>query len=201
MQPSDPAVCVETNWIIDIILGRDDGAARMLDLARDGQIAVHVPSLCLAESVKVIEAQRQVWRDLEASIATQEGQIRSARTLALDTEQLRTIRKQIAALRDTVESVLWSTLEHVSRHARLIDITHTAIVRSAAYRDALKLAPADAMILSAVVQAREAGACRMFMSKNTRDFATPELLTFFEEHEVTYLPSPTDFLRSIRSAG
>jgi predicted nucleic acid-binding protein len=201
MQSSEPDVCVETNWIIDIALGRDNGAARMLDLAEDGQIVVYLPSFCLAESVKVIENQQQVLRDLESSIGTQQSQLQAARALSFDLGSFREIRKQIASIQVAVEAELWSTLERVSRHARLIEVGHETIRRVPDYRDLLSLSPADAMILAAVIHARDTVGCHTFMSKNTKDFATPELQTFFEEHAIAYLSSPAAFLRGLRSRG
>ena len=168
---------------------------------QDGQIEIYIPSFCLAESIKLLESVRAVWRGLAESLRTQLTELTAARSLGFDTTPLRTLREALVFLGDEAEARLWLTLEQVSQHARLIEISHESIVRSREYRDLLKIPSADAMVLAAMVHVLEQDACRAFMSKNTNDFDTPALRAFFEEKGITYYPSPAAFLRAFRSRG
>lgn len=60
-------VLVETNWVVDVVapaLSRNPDAARLLERARRGEIALHLPAICLVEARKVIR-ERRIRADLD----------------------------------------------------------------------------------------------------------------------------------------
>ena len=50
-------VFVETNWVVDVLAPahhREPSAVRLQDRAVDGELTLHVPSICFTEARKVI---------------------------------------------------------------------------------------------------------------------------------------------------
>ena len=190
------AVTVETNWILDIVFGRDRGSQDMWDLTQKERIHLFVPSICLAESVKVLEKCEGEWRTLASQLRREASEIRRASCLAARAETLDQAEIMLAELEARLEALFWPTLEQVSHRARLLEMNPRTVVLAANIREFLKLSPADAAVLATVVLAKQQGLCNQFMSRDKRAFDTLPARTYLKGQNIVYYADPLDFLRA-----
>lgn len=189
-------VIVETNWIVDIVLGRDRGSQDMWGLAQKERFRLFVPSICLAESVKVLERCQSEWRSVASRLRREASEIRRASCLAARAESLDETGIMLAELEARLEALFWPTLEQVSHRARLLEMNPRTVVLAANIREFLKLSPADAAVLATVVLAKQQGLCNQFMSRDKRAFDTRPARTYLKGQSIVYYADPLDFLRA-----
>jgi predicted nucleic acid-binding protein len=193
-------VIVETNWILDIVLGRHSGAQDMWQRVREGRLGLFLPSICLAESVKVVERCQDDWRRVASQLRREASEIRRAGSLAVRADSLDQAEVMLAELEARLEKLFWPTLEQVSRRARLLEMGPGTVALAANIREFLGLSPADAAVLATVLLAKQGGLCDQFMSRDKRAFDTAPTRTFLRERGIAYYADPLDFLGALDAA-
>lgn len=198
MSPSN-SLLAETNWIIDVALGRDRGAQRILDLATAGTVSLFVPGICLSESVKHLEDIQRSWRNLAQRLTEYGGDISRASRLSVQRTAADEILIDLDGLATQAETRLWSTLELVVESSSVLDVDASVLATTRTIRTLLDLSPADSVVLATLVEAAMHDRCHSFLSKDRKAFDTADVHEFLSEKGITYFASPADFLRSIRT--
>lgn len=193
-------VIVETNWIVDIVLGRDRGSQDMWDLAQKERFRLFVPSICLAESVKVLERCQSDWRRVADQLRNEAREIRRAGSLASRAESLDEAEIMLAELEARLEMLFWPTLEQISHRARPLEMNPSTVALAAEIREFLRLSPADAGVLATVVLASQQGICSQFMSRDKQAFDTRPTRAYLKEKDIAYYADPLVFLRALDAA-
>jgi predicted nucleic acid-binding protein len=183
-------VIVETNWVIDVALGRDTGSETLWRLANTGEALLLLPSLCLAEAVKVLESQQRTWNRVFAELERQANDIRRASAFVEASEQIDHMMLMLASLGDLLEKEFWPKLNEISRRAQLLELSHETIALATDIREFIKLAPADSAVLATAVLARRADMSNLFMSRNKNDFGKEHVLDYLNGEGLEYHPNP-----------
>jgi hypothetical protein len=189
-------VVVETNWILDVALHRNQGSEELCEYAERGYIQLFLPSFCIAESVKVFEGIQRTWKGLGA----QSGRVRDEllRSAFIDAaNSLDLAQVLLAAATDIAEADLWAGLERVTPLVTLLPPTVDTVRATADMRQFLDLTPADASVAANVVDACRKGICRRFMSRD-RVFAEEPVRTYLVAEGVEVETSPLPIIGPIR---
>src|SRR5882724_10044103 len=103
-------VVVETNWILDVALHRNQGSEELCEYAERGYVQLFLPSFCIAESVKAFEGIQRTWKGLGARLGKERDELlRSAFIDAANSLEL--AQGLLAAATDLGEADLWAGLE------------------------------------------------------------------------------------------
>ncbi|UJR84813.1 PIN domain-containing protein [Sandaracinus amylolyticus] len=168
-------VYAETNFVLEMVLEQGEvlEATALVELAERRSIALVLPSAALFETYDTVHRRRterralvkriedellQVGRSL--SMASEASQLRGTlvRADALVTQRFEDVRQRLLAIVD------WIPLDHaVFDEACRLEIAHG-------------LGTPDAIMLASVLlHARAAGGEAIFVTKNPRDFDTPDV--------------------------
>jgi len=192
-------IAVETNWILDVVLQRDDGSRRLWHLAEQGDLTIYLPAICLAESVKWLETQVRTWQKLADDLTRAVGDIRRSELLIDFAAPLAGAQAGLVQLQDTTRAEIWNVLERIiGGGIRLMETSTSMIARALAIQTQLTLSPADALVLATVVESRSAGTLDSFMSRDHRAFDKPEVRRYMETFGIAYFPNARAFLRAMR---
>lgn len=209
MPGSDPAVCVETNWIIDVAFGRDEkGSTRMMDLAQQQKLILYLPSFCISEAVKVLEDHRTDWRKFRRRLVDEQRRLTNLPRIPFDVDLLARLGADLGQLIDDATGRFWSALEDVSRQVHFVEIDEGIITGSRIIMESLKLSAGDAMVLATARTLARRGKCNVLMSKNRVDFfpdmahpneerRKPWLADFYNDEGITYSFEPIALLKSL----
>lgn len=195
--PPFDAVAVETNWLLDIALHQDAGSEELLAQASRGIVAIYVPSICIAESIKRFEAMRRAWAELEREIKKTRRETERSRHLFCAEQRLVAATEALAEVSDVAEAEFWSVLENVMRVTKLIGPDVGIVGLTAEIRTFLKLEPVDASVLATVVAARRAGLIHKFVSRDN-DFGAAEVLAYLGEEGVQFFDSAYPIVGPLR---
>jgi predicted nucleic acid-binding protein len=189
-------VSAESNWIVDVALGRNVGASRMWRLAQEGQLTIHLPSFSTAESVKVIENMQRRWRELSQRLAYERNEFGRASLATFELDSLSEAGNLLDSAEDSMEILLWDALEQLSDHIRFIEFDRSVIRRTREIRVQLEGSPADAVVLATVLEAHERYGCEAFVSRDRAAFSKAATVEFLTAKGITYYPNPADYLRA-----
>jgi predicted nucleic acid-binding protein len=160
-------VIVETNWILDVAFHQDDSSETLLDYALNGHVPILLPSFCIAEAVKAVETKQSGLDSVARNIANVRNDIVRSKTLApIAAESLERAEFAVAQISDVAEAEFWQVLEKIVGVAQQVVPTVEAIHLTAQFGDMFNLSPADSAVLAAVTEARRAGRCTKFMTRD-----------------------------------
>ncbi|CCF84212.1 hypothetical protein [Nitrolancea hollandica] len=189
---------VETNWIVDLTLRRSSASQTIWEAATRNEVTLFLPSICVAESVKLLERLQSGWRSLAAQLERDANEIRRYGALAGSAKAFEGTQVELEALADQTEHLFWQTLEQVSQCAELLVVGYEIIRHTRNIREQLELTPADAAVLATVVTAKEQGLCARFFSRDKKAFGKPPTFEFMREMGILYHFDLEHCLRSIR---
>lgn len=196
--PLSRGLVVETNWVVDLALRRNDTSLAIWDAATHNELTLFLPAICVAESVKRLERLQSGWYSLADQLEREANEIRRYSALADSTKAFDGTRDELARLADQTEKRFWATLEEVSQRAQLLDVGYDTIRLAHSIRDFLNLSPADAAVLATVVSAKEQDLCSRFFSRDKKAFGKPPAFEFMREKGILYYSDPAHCLHSIR---
>ena len=103
----------------------------------------------------------------------------------------------LVQMSDMAEKEFWEILEEVLRVTRPVPVNPQAVRLTAQLRDMFNLRLADSAVLATVTEARRAGLCSKFMSRDAA-FASPGPVSWFEREGIEYLRSADSIVGPIR---
>lgn len=197
--PLPDSVVVDTNWIVDICLERSERESeQLLVLAESGGITIHVPSFCLAEAVKVIEAFRQGQRGRSQAMMAEAREAARYNALEVYATALESARAALDEVTDRLQRGVWERLTRVAA----LDITpfgalHVTLMQMGEIL--FTLSPGDLAVWASVIELARQSACRDFISADRKAFGEGEVALFLRDLGVRVWPNTTSYLGNLSS--
>lgn len=183
---------VETHWLLDLILDQHQPSRDLWDLAVSGKVSLLVPSMCLTEAIKNIERKRSDWL-LGRDIKVTEDQLKRGEATRAPIPAAEELVVRLTELGDQIEERLWTTLDRVCGHARLLHVTQEAVALARDMADSLALTTADALVLAHVKLAL--ADCNEFVSRDS-DFRAAAAKTYIQEAGIKHYSDPAHFIEA-----
>jgi hypothetical protein len=192
-------VAVESNFVIELALKQEEGAAAqaILDMAKHGEIRLVVPACALFEPYGTLVRRRSkrdvLLKELRLEI---DGLSRSAEFSRLPGRSAVVLRA-LASSGNIEVSNLDSTIERIAEVATVIPLTREIVKAAPAHwRSACRLSPPDAIIFGSIdawLQA-EADESKVFSTKDAKAFMTEVIRDHLRNHNCRVIPSFADTL-------
>lgn len=185
---------VESNFVLELALGREDAAAAewLLGQAEIGNIELALPELSIYEPYAVLTQKSRERSRLSRSLAAQVQELqRSVPHQELVVELTPAPELLIRIERDEMD-LLEDVVARLLRSARVIHLSEAAFQQSLEKQAQLGLTPQDAIIYSSIcddAQQHPPDEVKIFASKNWKDFGTPEIAAELQEFGCTYCES------------
>lgn len=175
-------VYVESNFVLEIVLGQEQAASAeaLLALAESGAITLVLPSFALAEPFATItqreRARRRLVNDISATLKDLERSIlyQSEATLVANAVA------GLASIAGREYARLHSLTQRVLAVARRSELDGTRFSLALAYQSRYGLTPQDSIIYALVasdLQSVPPTETKCFITRNSRDFDDPDIVS------------------------
>jgi len=197
-------VYIESNFVIEIALGQEDAAAAetILRLAEVRQVTLAVPVFAVTEPFSTVAYRAVDRRRLCESLNSQLIQLRRS---VPHEDAVSIVEPALSALL-MIEKKEADLLEGTV--GRLLEVAHVIPFDSASFAEATRyarvygLSAQDATIYSSVIadlRRQDIAEPKCFISKNFKDFGSPEVKSELHSYSCRYITSFTDGLGYTRS--
>jgi len=193
-------LAVETNWIIDVALERNQASLRIWELAKNKQVTLYLPSPSLTESLKVLQESQGELKGIEQTIRQENNKFTSKMGLRATRGILDEVLTHVAQTQDRYQKQFWKATEEISSTVQLLNPSASTISEAGEIGDLLNLKPVDAMVLALITSASRLDQCHDFMSRD-QDFSKGRTVSWMKSRNITFHDSPSDYLKHARRLG
>jgi predicted nucleic acid-binding protein len=192
-------VYVESNFLLEIVLGQEQAtsAEALLDLAEHRGIDLVLPSFAFAEPFATVTQRERTRRKLGLDIS---GILRDLKRSAPYYSEAAIVESAIAGLASIAGreyAKLNDTSQRLLAAAQLRDIDSNIFAQALAYQTRFGLSPQDSIVYAVVVSdlQRRLPDPKCFITKNSRDFDDPDIVTELQRYNCRLFFSFEDGLR------
>lgn len=197
-------VYVETNFVLELALHQEEHEAcsELLGEAEVGRAQIVIPAFSLVEGWTALRRRRA---DRQRLLPAVREQVRTLSRSAGTSNVFRDLLEEWDALEPSLlqaeEDGMRTVSERILACATLVDLAGSDVREAIRLGERLDLRMEDAVVLAAVLRHLGGGtaASAVFLNRNSRDFATPDVRRELLAHGCEFRPSFADGLAFIRT--
>ncbi|GAB3428020.1 hypothetical protein NX773_00715 [Massilia solisilvae] len=188
-------VLAETNFVFELSFSRDKFASclDLLTLAERKEIELLLPAYSLVEPYETMIRRQKARVRAHDMIRTEIAEIGRSEQFKEPASQLGQLTGLLIQAGEVEQQELAKVITKLLEVTTLIDLNAAILQQAAAYRDELGLSPQDSVVFASVMAAlalRGGPAC--FITKNSKDFATPDIAEALERYDCKLLSDFAD---------
>jgi hypothetical protein len=193
-------VYTESNFVLEIVLEQEQHQAceELVKLAADKSIELVLPAFALIEPYETLRRREIEWEHLREELDKQARQLKRTASFAADIQRMDEARDLL------VRAPQEAWRRFLDTRTRLLDTAHLLAVEGPALREASKLAAQidlqlpDALMLACVLaDAAVRRSPSVFLNRNTKDFANPNVRTRLKQVDCDLIMSFKDGLERV----
>jgi hypothetical protein len=197
---------VESNFLLEIVLGQEDSAPaeQLLAMAEAKTIDLALPSFSLSEPLVRIRRGVRDRSRLMKQLNDQVTQLARSTPHKIEVGALRAIPNLFATIEQRETDRLISTVEQLLATARLIELASSSFRAAMDYRPRYALEIEAAIIFALVVadlKSQPGAGPHLFANRNIKDFDDPLIIKELKELNCGVVWSFTDALDQLGSRG
>jgi predicted nucleic acid-binding protein len=197
-------VYVESNFILEVAYLQEQHASceELLVLAEVAKITLKLPAFSVIEarlSLQQRTHRRRAFQDALAREVRELARSKPYQELSTSTEPLTTaLIESGGAEKKGLELILSRFLAK----CEVIPMHGTTVQSATRFEAEFNLAPKDAVILASIAEdlGKGLGGLKLFLNRNSKDFANPDIYDQLSKFECKLVPSFADGLSLIRTA-
>jgi hypothetical protein len=173
---------VESNFVLEIVLGQEQAvsADSLLQLAERGSINLVIPSFALAEPFTTVTQRERARGKLVNDITETLKQLRRSTPYQSEALLVTQAVNGLASITGRELTSLQDTVQRILAIAHTVELNSVRFSQALTYQGRYGLSPQDSVIYACVVsdmQTRSPGDARCFVTRNSRDFDDPGIVT------------------------
>lgn len=169
-------IYAETNFVLELVLDQEEAsdAQTIVDLARGGDVELVLPAVALAEAYSTIHRRAGDRRTLVERIDRELLQVGRSHSLA---HEATSVRGLLVRASELVHRRYYEVREELLTCTALIPLDAAVLEEACAVESRNGLIVPDATVLASVVShlRSRGGTGSIFMTKNSKDFDTPDV--------------------------
>jgi len=188
-------VLVETNFVFELAFSRDKFAScvELVSMAERKEIDLLLPAYSLVEPYETMIRRQKTRVRAHDTIRKEIAEIGRSEQFKKPAGQLGQLTGLLIQAGEVEQEELGKVIAKLLDVATLIDLNSAVLRQAAVYRDELGLSPQDSVVFASVMSAlasRGGPAC--FITKNSKDFATPDIAEALEPYDCKLLSDFAD---------
>jgi len=180
-------VYAESNFVLEITLGQEqaEAAESILQRAEHGDVTLALPSFCLSEPFATVTQRGRRRLSLAKSLRAELQQLHRSRPHRQDVATIDPSPDALIAIGERENHCLIATLDRILGVSIIIPVDAGVYREALSYVAALDLSGQDAIIYASVLSHLRGNTSlgrHVFVTRNWRDFANPEIVTSVLAH-------------------
>lgn len=194
-------IYAETNFFLEVVFEQEEHLAceELMRLAAQGTVELAFPAFALLEPYETLIRRKKDGKGLHDSLLKQVQQLKRTASLAGEAEQLKESSHLLLRAADAAERRFQAT------HDRVVEVAHMVATDDHVLREAPKLGarfdldlPDAVMLASVLKDATDRPAPCLFLNRNSKDFAQPDIIAELRNAGCELLPSFQGGIERIR---
>lgn len=191
---------VESNFVLEIVLGQEQAlsAEALLTLAESRALDLVIPGFALAEPFATITQRERARRRLANDIQTTLKDLRRSAPHQSEATLVANAVSGLASIAGREYARLHDVTQRLLGTSRRIELNSIRFALADAYQSRYGLSPQDSIIYASVVsdlQERPPADLKCFITRNSKDFDDPDIVTELRAYNCQMFFSFEDGLR------
>lgn len=187
-------VYVESNFILELALGQEQSAAAeaLLAGAEQGKLTLAFPEFAISEPFATLTQRGKRQLELSKRPAEELRQLQRSRPHQQAISTILTAPAILSSIAQIEAARLHDTVQRLLASGTALHLDSAAFSGAVADQSLYQLAPQDSIIYAVVVadlRARPSGESNVFISRNWKDFRSPDILAELQSHNCAYAES------------
>ncbi len=184
-------VYVESNFILELAYLQEehDFCIQLLELAIAKKIRLVVPNYCVAEAYHswVVKSNKRL--DINRKISEEIRELSRSKPYTISAQDLNGIALLLAESTESEKQLLDQRISEILVHSTLIAFEPATIVTATASQVNYDLSIQDSLVFASVMThlQNKSGESKCFITKNSRDFGSTDVLSQFNQHNCKVL--------------
>ena len=185
---------VETNFLLEVAYLREGHQAceAIIDLALSKSITLVLPSFCVTEARMAWQRQAKQRSEFHEKLTAQIRELSRSKPLADLQDKSRELTAALIKNSEEDRHRLDAVLQRVFQCAVIEPVSDATVKSAIDYENSLGLSPQDSLVYVSVLQHMQSdpSAKKCFLTKNSKDFANPDI---YDELATSRCKLLTDF--------
>lgn len=185
-------VFVETNFVFELAFARDEHAAceRILRFAENQNLALCVPAFSLSEPNETLVRRANRRKTLSRELKAELNEMARSKLYQESSTQMQNLTKLLIESVDEEKRDFDHALNRIVAVSRVLPLDEKVITHGIELQETRSLTPQDSIIYASVLQhlnTLELDLVKCFVTKNARDFATPDIINELKPFNCKFL--------------
>ncbi|HEX6797126.1 MAG TPA: hypothetical protein VF116_05350 [Ktedonobacterales bacterium] len=187
-------VYVEFNFMLELALGQEQSAAAeaILAGAEQGKLILAFAEFAVSEPFATLTQRGKRQLELSKRLGEELRQLQRSKPHQPAISTILTAPAILSSVAQIEADRLRGTVERLLASGTALHLDSAAFNGAVAYQLLYQLAPQDSIIYAVVVadlRARPSGESKVFISRNWKDFRSPDILAELQSHNCAYAES------------
>jgi predicted nucleic acid-binding protein len=195
-------VCVESNFILELAFMREEheSCSVLLTLAESHNIELVLPAFSIGEPYEVWVRRYKQRKELHNKLSTEIQELSRSKPYQESSKEYQELTSFLIKTGEEEKRRLDESLDRILNIAKVIPIGLNTIRAAINYQKILSLSPQDSIVYASIIDylAGASGNPGCFITKNSKDFANPDIKNELVSYNCRLLTTFKDGLGYIR---
>ena len=196
-------VYVESNFVLELAFLQEEheSCLELLSLSESGDICLVLPAFSIGEPYEAWVRRSKQRRGLHEQLITAIHELSRSRPYQGSSNEFRELTNLLRRSGEEEKRRLDDTLERILQTVEVIPIGLSTIRAAITFQKSLDLSPQDSIVYASILDHLTTASeeLRCFITKNSKDFANPDIENELTAHHCQFLTKFADGLGYIRS--
>ena len=196
-------VYVESNFVLELAFLQEEheSCLELLSLSESGDICLVLPAFSIGEPYEAWVRRSKQRRGLHEQLITAIHELSRSRPYQGSSDEFRELTNLLRRSGEEEKHRLDDTLERILQTVEVIPIGLSTIRAAITFQKSLDLSPQDSIVYASILDhlATASAELRCFITKNSKDFANPDIENELTAYNCQLLTKFADGLRYVRN--
>lgn len=197
-------VYVESNFVLELafLQEKHESCSSFLSLSESGDIRLVLPAFSIGEPYETLERRAKQRRELHRQLSAAIRELSRSSPYRESAHEFRDITDLLIRSGEEENNRLNETLERILQTVEVIPIDSSTIRAAITLQKSRNLSPQDALIYASILDhlgKEESDSFGCFITKDAKDFATPDIKNDLEKYNCKLLTSFANGLEYVRT--